>query len=44
MMKDYLSTDEQSLAERFPEDFPKKIKSFLFKIMREVAEQTKTYY
>ena len=35
--------DENELAERFPEEFPKKIKTFLFKMMREVAETSKVY-
>merc|ERR1712060_295796 len=36
-------TDENELAQKFPEDFPKKIKTFLFKMMREVAEPTRVY-
>ena len=35
--------DENELAEKFPEEFPKKIKTFLFKMMREVAEPSKIY-
>ena len=47
LLKEYISvgmSDEESLAEKFPESFPKKIKSFMFKMMREVAEDTKAYY
>ena len=36
-------TDENELAARFPDAFPKKIKTFLFKMMREVAEPSKVY-
>ena len=36
-------TDENELAAKFPEAFPKKIKTFLFKMMREVAEPSKVY-
>ena len=46
LLKEYISvgmSDENELAEKFPEDFPKKIKTFLFKMMREVAESTKLY-
>jgi hypothetical protein len=35
--------DETILAEKFPEDFKKQLKSFLFKAMREVAPLTKTF-
>ena len=46
LLKEYISVgmqDENELASRFPESFPKKIKTFLFKMMREVAEPTKVY-
>ena len=46
LLKEYISigmTDENEVAEKFPEDFPKKIKTFLFKMMREVAEPSKVY-
>jgi hypothetical protein len=45
LAKEYISLqDEEAIAERFPEDFPKKIKSFLFKMMRAVSESSKGYY
>ena len=46
LLKEYIAVgmqDENELAERFPEEFPKKIKTFLFKMMREVAETSKVY-
>ena len=46
LLKEYIAVgmqDENELAEKFPEDFPKKIKTFLFKMMREVAEPSKVY-
>ena len=46
LLKEYVAigmTDENELAQKFPEDFPKKIKTFLFKMMREVAEPTRVY-
>ena len=46
LLKEYISVgmqDENELAGHFPESFPKKIKTFLFKMMREVAEPTKVY-
>ena len=46
LLKEYIAVgmqDENALAEKFPEDFPKKIKTFLFKMMREVAEPSKVY-
>mmetsp|Transcript_30143 Transcript_30143/g.21893 ORF Transcript_30143/g.21893 Transcript_30143/m.21893 type:complete len:89 (+) Transcript_30143:229-495(+) len=45
-MKEYIAVgmnDENVLAAKFPEDFKKSIKTFLFKMMREVAEDTKKY-
>lgn len=45
LAKEYVALqDEALLAEKFPEDFPKKIKTFLFKMMRAVAEGSKEYY
>ena len=42
--KEYIALqDEAALSEKMPEDFPKKIKTFLFKMMREVNEQNKGY-
>ena len=35
--------DETVLAEKFPPEFKKQLKSFLFKQMRELAPVTKTY-
>jgi len=46
LLKEYIAVamqDENQLAAKFPEDFPKKIKTFLFKMMREVAEPSKVY-
>ena len=46
LLKDYIATsmmDENILAEKFPPDFKKQLKSFLFKQMREVAPLMKTY-
>jgi hypothetical protein len=46
LLKEYIATsmlDETILAEKFPADFKKQLKSFLFKTMREVAPLTKTY-
>lgn len=44
LMKDYYTCDEETLADKFPESFNKKIKTFLFKMMREVADSSKHYY
>ena len=44
LMKDYYTCDEETLAGKFPESFNKKIKTFLFKMMREVADSSKHYY
>ena len=46
LLKEYIAIgmqDENELAAKFPEEFPKKIKTFLFKMMREVAEPSKVY-
>ena len=46
LLKEYIAIgmqDENELAGKFPEEFPKKIKTFLFKMMREVAEPSKIY-
>ena len=43
LMKEYISNDEDVVLGRFPETFNKKIKSFLFKIMREVSTSAKQY-
>ena len=46
LLKQYVATsmlDETILAEKFPADFKKQLKSFLFKAMREVAPLTKTF-
>ena len=46
LLKEYISIgmqDENELAAKFPAEFPKKIKTFLFKMMREVAEPSKVY-
>ncbi len=40
LMKEYVASginDEGAFAAKFPETFPKKVKVFLFKMMREVA-------
>ena len=47
LCKEYIAVamdDESLLADKFPEDFPSKIKKFLFKMMREVAVNNKGYY
>ena len=41
LMKEYISTDEENVLARFPEQFNKKIKSFLFKMMREISVSAK---
>ena len=46
LLKEYIATsmlDETVLAEKFPADFKKQLKSFLFKNMREVAPVAKTF-
>ena len=46
LLKEYIAVgmmDENELAEKFPESFPKQIKKFLFKMMREVAEPNRAY-
>ena len=46
LLKEYIAIgmqDENELAAKFPAEFPKKIKTFLFKMMREVAEPSKVY-
>ena len=46
LLKEYIATsmdDETVLAEKFPQDFKKSLKSFLFKAMREVAATSKLY-
>ena len=43
--KEYIALqDEAALAEKMPEDFPKKVRTFLFKMMREVSEANKGYF
>ena len=45
-MKEYIGTsmmDENILASRFPPNFNKQLKTFIFKTMREVAPQAKKY-
>ena len=43
--KEYIALqDEAALAEQMPEDFPKKIRTFLFKMMREISEANKGYF
>ena len=47
LMKEYIASgmaDEGAFAARFPDSFPKKMKVFLFKMMREVAAEAKLYY
>ena len=47
LLKEYIAVgmqDENALAEQFPETFPKKVKVFIFKMMREIAENSKAYY
>ena len=47
LMKEYISVgqqDEAAFNSNFPEGFNKKIKTFLFKMMREVVDSTKNYY
>ena len=43
LMKEYIATDEEHVLSRFPETFSKKIKSFLFKMMREISTSAKQY-
>ena len=46
LLKEYIATsmlDETILAEKFPPEFKKQLKSFLFKNMREVAPIAKTF-
>jgi len=43
LMKEYIANDEEVVVGRFPETFNKKIKTFLFKIMREVSTSAKQY-
>lgn len=47
LMKEYIGTsmmDENVLAAKFPTTFKKQLKSFIFKMMREFAPQTKKYF
>ena len=47
LMKEYIAVgkdDEEAFAARFPESFAKKMKSFLFKTMRSVADDCKSYF
>ena len=44
LLKDYIANDEETVVERFPPKFNKKLKVVLFKMMREVSEQAKQYY
>ena len=44
LMKEYLACDEETLVNKFPVEFGKKIKTFLFKMMREVADTSKQYF
>ena len=43
MLKEYIANDEETVVERFPATFNKKMKVALFKMMREVSESTKQY-
>jgi len=46
-MKEYIGTamlDENVLAAKFPLTFKKQLKTFLFKMMREIAPRTKKYF
>ena len=46
LLKEYIATsmlDETILAEKFPPEFKKQLKSFLFKNMREIAPVAKTF-
>lgn len=45
-MKEYIGTamlDENVLAAKFPPSFKKQLKTFLFKMMREIAPKTKKF-
>ena len=44
LLKEYLSMDEESMLARFPEAFNKKMKTALFKMMREVSASSKKHY
>ena len=44
LLKIYLANDEQTVLENFPEGFNKKMRTALFKMMREVAEDSKRHY
>ena len=44
LLKEYLSMDEESMLARFPETFNKKMKTALFKMMREVCTNSKKHY
>ena len=44
LLKIYLANDEQTVLENFPEKFNKKMRTVLFKMMREVAEVSKRHY
>ena len=46
-MKEYIGTsmmDENVLASKFPQTFKKALKTFLFKMMRETAPNSKKYF
>ena len=43
LLKEYIAHEEETIAERFPDDFDKKLKKLLFKMMREISEQAKSY-
>jgi hypothetical protein len=47
LMKEYIAVgkdDEEAFAGRFPESFAKKMRVFLFKTMRSVADDCKSYF
>ena len=43
LLKEYIANHEESVVERFPPTFNKKMKVVLFKMMREVSETTKQH-
>lgn len=44
LMKEYIASDEETVLARFPEQFNKKIKTFLFKMMREISVTAKQFF
>ena len=44
LMKEYIANEEEQVLERFPQSFNKKMRTALFKMMRECSDNAKQYF